>query len=98
MKITITVILLILQMNSFGQDGSDIRYFEVPEVDGSFVGKYVQFDFYRISCRGQSIDTVTINIEGKPIEFIERRNDTGFNNWFSEQYLQSIDKLIRISK
>ena len=33
---------------------------------------------------------------------MERRKDNGYNNWFSQQYLQSIDKIndetVRISK
>lgn len=43
-----------------------------------------------------------IAIDNLPIKFIEHRVDDGFNNWFSAQYLQSINKMgeqiIRISK
>jgi hypothetical protein len=93
---------LTLWLNSFGQDGSDIRYFKVYGVDTSLVGQYVHFDFFRRSFGGRTIDTVTINIDSRPIIFIERRKDDGYNNWFSQQYLQSINKTdeqaIRISK
>ena len=94
--------LLTLWSKSYGQDGSDIRYFKVYGVDSSLSGKYVQFDFFRRSFGGRAIDTVTINIDDRPIKFMERRKDNGYNNWFSQQYLQSIDKIndetVRISK
>ena len=53
-------------------------------------------------CPVFSIDTVIINIDDKPIKFIEVRKDDGFNNWFSRQYLESVEgfdgQKIRISK
>jgi hypothetical protein len=94
--------LLTLWSGSYAQDGSDIRYFKVYRVDTSLVGRFIHFDFFKRSFRGQKTDTVTINIDNRPTKFIERRKDDGFNNWFSQQYLQSIDKTdeqaIRISK
>lgn len=98
----ITIIFLSLWMASYGQDGSDIRYFKTYGVDSSIVGQYVHFDFFNRSFHGQTIDTVTIIIENRPTRFIEIRKDDGYNNWFSQQGLQSIDKLegqsIKISK
>jgi hypothetical protein len=94
--------LLTLWSSSYGQDGSDIRYFKVYAVDTSLIGQYVHFDFFKRSFGGQTIDTVTINIDNKPINFVERRKDDGYNNWFSQQHLQSInmtdDQTIRIAK
>lgn len=87
---------------SYGQDGSDIRYFKTYGVDSSIVGQYVQFDFFNRSYHGLTIDTVTISIDSRPIRFIEIRRDDGYNNWFSQQGLQSSDKVdgqtIKISK
>jgi hypothetical protein len=98
----ITIIFLSFWTSSFGQDGSDIRYFKIIGVDSSLVGQYVHFDFFNRSFRGQSIDTITITIDNRPTRFIEVRKDNGYNNWFSQQSLQSIDKFegqsINISK
>ena len=88
----ITIILLSLWTSSFGQDGSDIRYFKIIGVDSSLVGQYIHFDFFNRSFRGQSIDTIAITIDNRPTRFIEIRKDNGYNNWFSQQSLQSIDK------
>jgi len=38
-------------------------------------------------------DTVNIVIDKKPIRFEEHRSDDGYNNWFSKQYLLSLDKI-----
>jgi hypothetical protein len=49
-----------------------------------------------------NIDKVLIDIDGKQMEFVEHRKDDGFNNWFSQQYLESVDsvngKKIRIKE
>ena len=98
----VLTLLLTIWSHSYGQDGSDIRYFKVSAVDTTLIGQYVQFDFFRRSFGAQSIDNVIINIDNRPIKFVERRNDNGYNNWFFEQYLQSVDttngQTIRISK
>ena len=98
----ITILLFAVWTGSYGQDGSDIRYFKTYGVDSSLVGQYVHFDFFNRSFASRAIDTVTITIDSIPIKFIEVRKDDGFNNWFSIQHLQSIDKIdgqtIRISK
>jgi hypothetical protein len=103
MKTSFSILLLITICTfSFAQDGSDIKYFKVQGIDISLIGKDVHFDFYRLSFGGKDIDTVSINIGNKPIKFIEIRTDNGYNNWFSRQYLQSIEKIngetVRISK
>ena len=93
---------MIVLTQAHGQDGSDIRYFKAFGIDSSLVGQFVHFDFFNRSFRSQTIDTVTINIDDRPIKFVEVRKDNGYNNWFSQQYLQSLDKVdkltIRISK
>lgn len=98
----ITILFLSIWATSYGQDGSDIRYFKTHGVDSFLIGQYVHFDFFNRSFHGRTIDTVTIIIDNIPTRFIEIRKDNGYNNWFSQQSLQSLDKLegqlIRISK
>lgn len=94
--------LLLFWTASYGQDGSDIRYFKTYRVDSSLVGQYVHFDFFNRSYHGLRIDTVTISIHSRPIKFFEVRKDDGYNNWFSQQSLQSVYRIdgqtIKISK
>jgi hypothetical protein len=47
---------------------------------------------------GVDIDKVSLEIAGKQFEFIEHREDDGFNNWFSRQYLETADKKVRIKE
>lgn len=87
---------------SRGQDGSDILYGNVSQLDESYVGDFVHLDFYSRSFRGAVIDTIAIVVGDNPIKFIEHRRDNGFNNWFHEQYLESLESMdgltIRIEK
>jgi hypothetical protein len=89
----ITILLLSFWTFSLAQDGSDIRYFKIIGVDSTLVSQFVHLDFFNRSFRGQSIDTITITIDNRPTRFIEVRKDNGYNNWFSQQSLQSIDKI-----
>lgn len=103
MKVSLIIILLLVSVSGlFGQDGSDIMYCKASAIDNTLVGRYVHFDFYRRSFRGRQIDTVVINVDKRPIQFVEVRKDNGYNNWFYEQYLQSIGMvdgaIVRISK
>ena len=95
MKIHLTLILLLLAAwtYTYGQDGSDIKYFKVEGIDSSLKGQAVHLDFYRRSFGGRTLDTVIIKIENQPIRFVESRKDNGFNNWFSEQSLESLDSM-----
>lgn len=89
-------------INSYAQDGSDIRYFKVHGVDGTLIGQDVHFDFFNRSFGGKPVDTISINLTNKLARFIEVRKDNGYNNWFSQQRLESIDgpdgQTIKISK
>ena len=103
MKTTTTLLLLLfVWTSSYGQDGSDIRYFEINGVDSTLIGNELHFDFFNRSFGGRTIDTVQINIDNRKIKFVELRKDDGYNNWFSQQGLQSIDKIdgltMRVSK
>jgi hypothetical protein len=89
----------------FGQDGSNINYVKPESLNEKQIGRVIQIDFYRKSFgalaskgNGVNIDKILLEINGKKIEFIEHREDDGFNNWFSGQYLESIDKKIRIKE
>src|SRR5688572_1040950 len=88
---TISVILLTFCLFCKGQDGSNIKYVTTSALDSSFIGKEVHLDFYQRSFGGRHLDTITITLINRPIRYLERRVDNGFNNWFSEQFLESID-------
>ena len=100
MKIFLSTILLFVFTHAlFGQDGSDIMYWKANAVNNTLIGRYVHFDFYRRSFRGREVDTVVIYVDKRPIQFVEVRKDTGYNNWFNEQCLVSVDKQsIRMSR
>lgn len=97
-----TLLFLSFWTYSYGQDGSDIRYFKTIDVDISLIGQYIHFDFFHRSFLGQTTDTISIMIDDRPTRFVEVRKDNGYNNLFSQQNLQSIDKvdeqIIKISK
>jgi len=93
MKIlNLTVVLALLCVAAYAQDGSDIKYIKPQAVDTSVIGHYVHFDFFKDSHYGQSIDTIVITIDNRPVKFFEVRTDDGFNQWFHHQSLQSVDK------
>lgn len=101
MKIS-TIFFLLFYTTGYAQDGSDMRYIPIKKLNRSFIGKFAHIDFYRNSFGGLNVDTVIIKIDNIPVKFIEHRIDDGLNNWFSEQYLKSVDILqgltIRINK
>lgn len=84
------------------QDGSNILYRKTNQLNDSYLGDFIHLDFNTRSFLSRQIDTVTLMIDNKPIRFIEHRKDDGLNNWFDEQYLQSVEKInwhtIRITK
>ncbi|TBV26049.1 hypothetical protein DMZ43_09090 [Meridianimaribacter sp. CL38] len=91
------LIIFSFTFNMVAQDGSDIKYVKISNLDTSYIGKIVHLDFYNRSFAGLKYfsenltDKVTIELDNKKIDFLEYRNDTGHNNWFSEQYLESIE-------
>ena len=94
-------VLILFSGSLFAQDGSDMHYVKPEGLDQSHIGRRIHIDFYRRSFGnrqggGLDVDKVSHEIAGKQIEFIEHREDDGFNNWFSEQYLESADKKVRI--
>ena len=101
-KLVLVLILAGLSFNVKAQDGSDIMYWDEHEIDSTLVGEFIQIDFGRNSFGGLQIDTVNIPFEGEELRFKEFRQDTGFNNWFVNQYLESIKrfkgKRLRIEK
>ncbi len=104
MKILLTIFLamLVSPTTLHGQDGSDILYVPNAELNNSYVGDFVHFDFYNKSFLRITLDTIMIQINDKSVRFVERRKDNGFTNWFHEQYIESVDKVdgykIRIVK
>jgi len=80
-----------------------MNYLKPEKLNGSHVGRRLHLDFYRESSgwgyrfgKDRNVDKVFLEINGKQLDFIEHREDDGFNNWFSEQYLESSDKKVRI--
>ncbi|NII25274.1 hypothetical protein HB364_09290 [Pseudoflavitalea sp. X16] len=96
MKVLISFLLLSAALLSSAQDGSDIWYIRVQALDTSYLQEFAHLDFYRRSFHGSPLDTVSIPVNGKPVKFVERRKDNGFNNWFIEQYLESLEMVDKV--
>lgn len=102
-KLSLVVLLsVIISLNLTAQDGSDIHYVKNSKISSNLIGEFIHIDFYRKSFFGLDIDTINILIDKKDISFTEVRNDDGYNNWFSQQYLESIEtfngKKLRVEK
>lgn len=95
LHIHITILIFISSLAN-AQDGSDIIYVDSKKVDSTLIGKYIQIDFHNYSFGSNKFPKVkadTISLKFKEFEsFIEIRNDDHYNNWFSEQYLESINE------
>jgi hypothetical protein len=89
----LTIFGLAFSILTLAQDGSNIRYVKTSDLNDTHIDKKVHIDFYNRSFRGLEVDTILIAITDKSIKFVEHREDNGFNNWFSEQYLQSLDSI-----
>ena len=87
------MILLMLGVATAGllqaQDGSDIYYIKIQDIDSSQIGRYVHLDFGSKSFHGIETDTIDLDIAGFN-GFKEVRKDDFYNQWFSEQYLESV--------
>jgi hypothetical protein len=80
----------------FGQDGGDINYIEPQKLNKSFIGRRLHLDFYKKSSyyiENRSFDIVKIEVNKNNVDFIEHRQDDGYNNWFSRQYLESVERI-----
>jgi hypothetical protein len=102
-QILIISFLLLNPAFVFGQDGSDMNYLKPEALNESHIGRRLHLDFYRWSRgirrgEGFNIDKVSLEINGKQFEFVEHREDDGFNNWFSGQYLETADKKVRLKE
>ena len=86
-------ILLSISLVSYSQGGSNIQYVKPTDLNATHLDKPVQFDFYNRSFRGLYLDTVLVAVKDKSIKFLEHRTDNGHYNWFSQQYVQSIDSI-----
>ncbi len=87
---TILFVFLLMPLFLIVQDGSDIIYIKPKELNSSHVGKKCHIDFGRKSFRGIVIDTLKVKIRNQQIVLVEHRKDNGFNNWFREQYLETV--------
>lgn len=98
MRFFVLIFVILVQYGFiFGQDGSDISYVETEKLDQSYIGRRLHIDFGQRSFGGfgtrKSLDTVAVDVNGRKIKFIEHRVDNGFNNWFSQQYLESVEEV-----
>lgn len=100
MKILAFIFVVLIQCSIlFGQDGSDIAYIKPEELNKSYIGRKLHLDFYNVTRnwlgeqKHKTGDKVVVEVQGKKVTFIEHRNDDGFNNWFSQQYLESVEKI-----
>lgn len=97
MKTLFFLIILSFTISGIAQDGSNIRYINISELDNYYVGKMVHLGFFNRSFRGLKTNDkklnnkIIIEFKNKKIEFSEHRFDDGYNNWFSEQYLESTE-------
>lgn len=96
--LVVTIVILVQCGLLFGQDGSDINYVKPEKLGESYIGRRLHLDFGQRSFGAgrykdnKPLDTVLIEIDGKTVKFIEHREDDGFNNWFSRQYLESVEE------
>ena len=97
--------LLLNGASVLGQDGSDMNYLKPGELNESHIGRRLHLDFHRRSRgalggkgEGFNIDKVSLEINGKQFEFVEHREDDGFNSWFSGQHLETADKKVRLKE
>ncbi|MFC3157835.1 hypothetical protein SAMN05443633_104183 [Chryseobacterium arachidis] len=93
-KIKFLFFFLLFPAYYFSQDGSDISYVKINEIDKNLIGKFIHLDFYHRSFgRNSNQDHVNLSVNKQQVQFLEIRKDTGHNNWFSEQSLLSVSKI-----
>jgi hypothetical protein len=99
MRLSVIALVILIQCGFlFGQDGSDMNYVKSADLNESYIGRKLHIDFGQRSFgvidkrEGRFLDSVLIKVDDKTVKFIEHREDDGFNNWFSRQYLESIEK------
>lgn len=94
----VTFVILIQCGFLFAQDGGDMNYVQPEELNESYTGRRLHIDFGQKSFAAswnedkRRLDTILIEVNGKKVKFIEHRVDDGFNNWFSKQYLESVEE------
>jgi hypothetical protein len=94
----ITFLLIVSSWATLAQDGSDMRYVKPNDLSRSDIGKWVHLDFGKRSFAlhgvQRPVDTQSLeNMAGGKIDFVEHRVDDGYNNWFEDQYLESIESI-----
>ena len=74
-----------------------MKYIESEKLDDSYIGRKLHLDFNQRSFAmfgsNRPLDKVIINVNGKKVQFIEHRVDDGYNSWFSQQYLESVEEI-----
>lgn len=102
MKLFAVIFVVLVQCSVlFGQDGSDINYVKSEELNNSYVGQKLHLDFYKVTRNWLGVqkpsprigEKIIVEINNKRVAFIENRKDDGYNYWFSQQYLESVEKV-----
>lgn len=90
--------ILFLAVSGFSQDGSDMNYLKPEKLTKKDVGKWVHLDFgNRSFMTGYDMnhykqrrgDSVSVELDGQQVVFVEYRSDDGYNSWFNDQYLET---------
>jgi hypothetical protein len=101
------VIISVLAVVTAAQDGSNIEVYPPERLTPAIIGKTIQLDLYRPSFEptlrdaevGEEIfDRVVLRIGGRRVELREHWAGDMYNNTFADQYLESIDKKMRITE
>jgi hypothetical protein len=97
-----SIFILIWALCTFAsaQDGSDMLYVKPDKLDKTYIGKLAHLDFGKRSFmvfdhggRKRHRDFIVVELDGTKYTFWEHRVDDGFNNWFTNQYLETTETI-----
>lgn len=105
-SLVMTFITLFCAANLLAQDGGDICFVKVADINESDQGKFVHLDFGERSFlrpgEERKIEEVTLVIKGQEVVFREHIMYDHFNSWWDKQYLESVKpfqgRTLRITK
>jgi hypothetical protein len=105
-KVNCIIIMILCGTNAFSQGSWDVKYVSLDALNTSFIGKEIRIDFkasgsdtlhgevssLRIRKLLSKSDTVNLNINNKPVQFIERWKFYVDDGTLKDQVLESVDK------
>lgn len=95
MRFTLLTFLATISISVLGQEGSNIEYIRIYEINKGLLNKEIKIDFKpRLGDSNiRNEDTVELKINGANIRLVEKRK-VGADYWYyDDQYLQPIDQL-----